>query len=139
VRPAQAREKRHAEEVHIEHVVGNDERGQIAHHDVPDLDHAQIDLRGAAGAVRGVDADRIVALLGMEAEPRRIALPDGDLRGAGVDQEQNASAIDPRLDREMPAGARTTRLRELAGCAAPCAVTCTWAGLTSGAWPVRTR
>src|SRR5262249_9942391 len=48
VAPAHAREKGHAEEVHAEGVVGNDQRQQVAHDDVADVDHAQLDARRAA-------------------------------------------------------------------------------------------
>ena len=49
---AHPRQEGHAEQVHAQRPLGMDDRGHIAHHDVADLDHAQLHQRGARYAVR---------------------------------------------------------------------------------------
>src|SRR2546423_8979063 len=76
---------------------------QVAHHDAADLDHTQLDARGTAFAVRGVDLNRIIVRRRTNAEASRVARAQRDVRGAGVDDKVEAAAVDARLHLEVAA------------------------------------
>ena len=71
--PAYAREERHAEKVHPQCLVGMDQSRDVAHHDIADLDHTQLDRGRKRDTVCGRDSNIIVAWGGMDAEPGGIA------------------------------------------------------------------
>jgi hypothetical protein len=61
--------------------------GNVAYHDVADLNHPKLDKGGARHAVRRCHLDAVIAWRGMDAEPRSIASAQRDLRRAGVDNQ----------------------------------------------------
>src|SRR5829696_5856939 len=79
VRPAHARQERHAKQVHAQCLVGAYQCWQIAHNDVADLDHAQLNQSGTSNTIRSADLDRVITRRGMEAKPRGVALAQRDL------------------------------------------------------------
>jgi hypothetical protein len=66
--------------------------GNVAYHDVADLNHPKLDKGGARHAVRRCHLDAVIAWRGMDAEPRSIASAQRDLRRAGVDNQLAAIA-----------------------------------------------
>jgi hypothetical protein len=77
------------------------ERWNVAHNDVADLDHLELHQGGTRKAVGGCDLDAVVACGGVNAKPRCIAFAQRDLGGAGIDHELHPAAIDSRLHPEM--------------------------------------
>src|SRR5262245_19458950 len=69
VRPAYPRQERHAEQVNAQRLIGRYQGRKVAHHNVADLDHAQLHQSRAADAIGGMDLDLVVARRGMDAEP----------------------------------------------------------------------
>ena len=83
--------------------------GNVAHDDVADLDHRQLHKRGTRETVGGCDLDAVIARGGMNAQSRCIAFTQRDLRGAGIDDELHAPAVDSRFHPEMTVVAACNR------------------------------
>src|SRR5262249_56969255 len=75
----------------------------VTHEDAADLDHVELDVSDAHDAVRGRHLTDVITHRRVIAETAGVALRQGDHRGAGVDHEGDAAAIDDTVDREMPA------------------------------------
>jgi hypothetical protein len=118
VRPAHAREKGHAEKVHSQRLVGMDEGRHVAHDDIADLDHAQLDQRRSRDAVRRGDLV-VIARRGMNAEPRRIAGAQCDLGHADAERrlcarsEATSGRVGVSLRRDEAQHSTPTRLPRL--------------------------
>ena len=102
VRPAHAREEGHAEKVDAQSLVGVNEGGHIAHHDVAHLHHPELDRGRAGDAVCGRYPDVIVPYRGMNAEPRGIAGAQRNLGRAGIHDQLQAAAINSGISPKMP-------------------------------------
>ena len=74
----------------------------VAHRDAVDLDAVEPHRRGLADAVGGLHLDGVVARPRKDAELGRGGFAERDRDGAGIDDEVDGAAIDPRLDLEMP-------------------------------------
>src|SRR5256885_8079786 len=68
VRPANAGEEGHAEQVDAQGLIGLNEGGNIAYHDVLDFDPLELDQRRAGDAISRGDPDVVIARRRMDTE-----------------------------------------------------------------------
>ena len=101
MRPAHAREERHAEQIFFQSVVGHDDGTHVAHDDVVDLDHIDPYRRRAADAISGLRLHRIVALSRMNTQLCGGAGTQGHRAGTGIDDERQSPRIDASVDAKL--------------------------------------
>src|SRR5262249_25022259 len=92
--PPQPPQERQAEQVFIDGARRQHHRGDVVHLKVLDLDGVELDGRHPYCAICGSYHRSVVALGGTDAERRRVLRLERDYRGASVDHEIDAAAID---------------------------------------------
>ena len=100
----QPRQKRQAEQILAQRPVRQHHGGDVAHRDVVDLDPVELDRCGAHRAVRGLTSvGDIRVAAGWMPSVAASSRGERDHRGAGVDHEAQAPAVDAGVDLKVAA------------------------------------
>lgn len=105
------RQEGHAEQVFCERLVGKHQGGHVIGSNTAELDTVDRGTRRLDLSIGRYRSRRVVARPRANPDPRGVRFAQHDERGAGVDNEVDASAVDPGLNLEV---AKTIRFKHQA-------------------------